>query len=96
MEFCRLTTFNFNHNSTNYSFSWGASPISSQSKNKKPTKNFNKQNSGSPKAHATNSKPTKDQAKSSKKSKDKKYKKSSDKKSNDKMDIVKLLLTLIF
>ncbi|GBB90748.1 hypothetical protein RclHR1_01780015 [Rhizophagus clarus] len=64
-------------------------------KNKKPTKNSNKQNSGSPKPRSTNSKPTKDQTKSSKKSKDKKKKKSSGKTSNDKIDIVKLLLALI-
>ncbi|GES96644.1 hypothetical protein RCL_jg14662.t1 [Rhizophagus clarus] len=76
-EFCHKTTFNFNHNSTDYSFPWCASPISFQNKNKKPMKNSNKQNFGSPKARFTNFKPTKDQAKSSKKLKDKKKKKSS-------------------
>ncbi|GBB95384.1 hypothetical protein RclHR1_25200001 [Rhizophagus clarus] len=80
---------------SDHSLPWCASPISSQNKNKKPMKNSNKQNSGFPKAHSTNSKPTKDTAKSSKKSKGNKKKKSSGNMSNDKMDIVKLLLALI-
>ncbi|GBC04309.1 hypothetical protein RclHR1_05600009 [Rhizophagus clarus] len=95
VESCRKTSFNFNHNGTDHSLPWCASPISSQNKNKKPTKNSNKQNSGSPKAYSTISKPTKDTEKSSKKSKGNKKKKSSGNKSNDKMDIVKLRLALI-
>ncbi|GBC00899.1 hypothetical protein RclHR1_00400013 [Rhizophagus clarus] len=90
VEICHKTTFNFNYNNTDHSLPLCASPISSQNKNKKPTKNSNKQNSGFPKARFTNSKPTNDQAKTSKKSKDKKKKKSLGKTSNDKMDIVKL------
>ncbi|GES91647.1 hypothetical protein RCL_jg13891.t1 [Rhizophagus clarus] len=95
IKFCHKTTFNFNYNGTDHSLPWCTSPISPQNKNKKPKKNSNKQNSDSPKARSTNSKPTKDQAKSSTKLKGKKKKKLSGKKSNDKMDIVKLLLALI-
>ncbi|GET00613.1 hypothetical protein GLOIN_2v1790075 [Rhizophagus clarus] len=95
VEICRKTTFTFNYNGTDYSLPWCASPISSLHKNKLPMKNSNKLNSGSPKICTTNSKPTKNQAKSSKKSQGKKNKKSSGTKSNDKMDIIKLLLALI-
>ncbi|GBB89769.1 hypothetical protein RclHR1_16570004 [Rhizophagus clarus] len=52
-------------------------------------------NSSSSKTYSTNSKPNKDKTRTSKKSKDKKKMKSSGKKTDDKMDIVKLLLTLI-
>ncbi|GES84032.1 hypothetical protein RCL_jg19566.t1 [Rhizophagus clarus] len=52
-------------------------------------------NSRSSKTHSTNSKPNKEKTKTLKKSTDKKKKKSSGKKADNKMDIVKLLLTLI-
>ncbi|GES91381.1 hypothetical protein GLOIN_2v1662849 [Rhizophagus clarus] len=107
VEICRKTRFNFNHNDVDYSLPWCSAPLtasqtkqskdSSGSTKKSKSKDSSKKtkNSSSSKTHSANSKPNKDKTKTSKKSKDKKKKKSSGKKTDDKMDIVKLLLTLI-
>ncbi|GBB92703.1 hypothetical protein RclHR1_20440006 [Rhizophagus clarus] len=107
VEICRKTRFNFNHNDVNYSLPWCLAPLTaSQTKKSKDSSGSIKKskstdsskktkNSSSSKTHLANSKPNKDKTKTSKKSKDKKKKKSSGKKTDDKMDIVKLLLTLI-
>ncbi|GBB95518.1 hypothetical protein RclHR1_25520001 [Rhizophagus clarus] len=70
-----------------------SSGLTKKSKSKDSSKKT--KNSSSSKTHSTNSKPNKDKTKTSKKLKDKKKKKSSGKKTDDKMDVVKLLLTLI-
>ncbi|GBB86924.1 hypothetical protein RclHR1_13370010 [Rhizophagus clarus] len=106
VEICRKTRFNFNHNDVDYSLLWCSAPLTAsqttKSKNswflygvQKNDSSKKSKNSHSLKTHLANSKPNKDKTKTSKKSKDKKKKKSSGKKTDDKMDIVKLLLTLI-
>ncbi|GBB94659.1 hypothetical protein RclHR1_00240007 [Rhizophagus clarus] len=107
VEICRKTRFNFNHNDVDYSLPWCSAPLTaSQTKKSKDSSGLTKKskskdsskktkNSSSSKTHSANSKPNKDKTKASKKSKDKKKKKSSGKKTDDKMDVVKLLLTLI-
>ncbi|GBB84638.1 hypothetical protein RclHR1_11200001 [Rhizophagus clarus] len=107
VEICRKTRFNFNHNDVDYSLPWCSAPLTaSQTKKSKDSSGSTKKskskdssmktkNSSSSKTHSANSKPNKDKMKTSKKSKDKKKKKSAGKKTDDKMDIVKLLLTLI-
>ncbi|GBB85651.1 hypothetical protein RclHR1_12130008 [Rhizophagus clarus] len=107
VEICRKTRFNFNHNDVDYSLPWCLAPLTaSQTKKSKDSSGSTKKskskdssmktkNSSSSKTHSANSKPNKDKTKTSKKSQDKKKKKSSGKKTDDKMDIVKLLLTLI-
>ncbi|GBB95978.1 hypothetical protein RclHR1_26580002 [Rhizophagus clarus] len=107
VEICRRTRFNFNHNNVDYSLPWCSAPLTasqtSKSKNSSGSSKASKikdsskksKNSCSSKTHLANSKPNKEKTKTSKKSTDKKKKKSSGKKADDKMDIVKLLLTLI-
>ncbi|GBB95020.1 hypothetical protein RclHR1_24610001 [Rhizophagus clarus] len=107
VEICRKTRFNFNHNDVDYSLPWCSAPLTasqttkfknssgSSMVSKKNDSSKKSKNSRSSKTHSANSKPNKDKTKTSKKSKDKKKKKSSNKKTDDKMDIVKLLLTLI-
>ncbi|GBB96791.1 hypothetical protein RclHR1_28340001 [Rhizophagus clarus] len=105
VEICRRTRFNFNHNDVDYSLPWCLAPLTaSQTKKSKDSfgsikkskskDSFKKtKNSSSSKTHLANSKPSKkDKTKTSEKSKDKKKKKSLGKKTDDKMDIVKLLL----
>ncbi|GBB98815.1 hypothetical protein RclHR1_03330012 [Rhizophagus clarus] len=107
VEICRKTRFNFNHTDVDYSLPWCSAPLTaSQTKKSKDSSGLTKKskskdsskktkNSSSSKTHSANSKPNKDKTKTLKKSKDKKKKKSSGKKTDDKMDVVKLLLTLI-
>ncbi|GBB88307.1 hypothetical protein RclHR1_14880001, partial [Rhizophagus clarus] len=107
VEICRKTRFNFNHNDVDYSLPWCSASLTAskttKSKNssgssrvsKKTDPSKKSKNSRSSKTHSANSKPHKDKTKTSKKSKDKKKKKSLSKKTDNKMDIVKLLLTLI-
>ncbi|GBB96228.1 hypothetical protein RclHR1_27020001 [Rhizophagus clarus] len=107
VEICRKTRFNFNHNDVDYSLPWCSAPLTasqtkksknsfgSTKKSKNKDSSMKTKNSSSSKTHSANSKPNKDKTKTSKKSKDKKKKKSLGKKTDDKMDIVKLLLTLI-
>ncbi|GBC10222.1 hypothetical protein RclHR1_09450006 [Rhizophagus clarus] len=108
-EIYRRTRFTFSHNDVDYFLPWCSAPFtasqtqtkkskdSSDSSKKTKTNDSSKKtkNSSSFKTHSANSKCNKDKTKTSKKSKDKKKKKSSGKKSDDKIDIVKLLLTLI-
>ncbi|GES96507.1 hypothetical protein RCL_jg14534.t1 [Rhizophagus clarus] len=106
VEACHQMTFNFNHNDQDYSHPWCKAPSSANSKvftNKsksssilsKPSKKDKKTVPSKTRPTKSN-KPAKDIKKTSKKSKNKKKsKKSSDKKSQDKMDIVKLLLQLL-
>ncbi|GBB97386.1 hypothetical protein RclHR1_29830001 [Rhizophagus clarus] len=70
-------------------FLWFLSGVQKNDSSKKS------KNSRSSKTYSANSKPNKDKTKTLKKLKDKKKKKSLSKKTDDKMDIVKLLLTLI-
>ncbi|GBC09918.1 hypothetical protein RclHR1_09200003 [Rhizophagus clarus] len=107
VEICRRTRFTFSHNDVDYSLPWCSAPItasqtkkskdsSGSSKKSKTNDSFKKtKNFSFSKTHSINSKSNKNKTKTLKKSKDKKKKKSSGKKSDDKMDIVKLLLTLI-
>ncbi|GBB93510.1 hypothetical protein RclHR1_21850001 [Rhizophagus clarus] len=107
VEICRKTRFNFNHNDVDYSLPWCSALLTTsktiKSKNSSGPSKVSKKNDSSKKSknsrfsktHLANSKLNKDKTKTSKKSKDKKKKKSSGKKTDDKMDVVKLLLTLI-
>ncbi|GES77984.1 hypothetical protein RCL_jg29487.t1 [Rhizophagus clarus] len=106
VKICKKIRFTFNHDDVDYSLSWCSALLSatktkksknssdSSKKSKKNDSSKKTKNSSSSKTHLDNSKPNKDKTKTSKKSNDKK-KKLLGKKTDDKMDIVKLLLTLI-